>query len=207
MIRHFYHAYAGGAWAKPVQEHAAALTASTLRVPMTVGVVGPEHDRYVLKTLLPGLLPESMGSAIEWVEADEGYEEVTLRPLQEWSKSHPGGRVLYCHDKGALDDSDWNGVWRRSMTHHVVKDWQECVARLDEGWDAAGCHWLTDLPNRPPFYAGNFWWATAAYIATLPALKVVERHDCENWIGLGDPNAYDLLPGFPDTSLCGPYAR
>lgn len=205
MIRHFYHAYAGGAWALPVREHAAAVAVSGLdKFPMTVGIVGPEQDRYVLRTLLPGLFPRA---DIDVVEADEGYEEVTLRPLQRWCQANPTGAVMYAHDKGALDDSEWNGIWRRSMTHHVVAGHLQCRNLLAEGYDTVGCHWLPDMDNRPPFYAGNFWWARAGYINRLPYLKVIERHDCENWIGLADPKAYDLLPGFPDTSLCGPYAR
>jgi hypothetical protein len=51
---------------------------------------------------------------------------------------------------------------------------------------------------RTPLFAGNFWWARAKYLATLPEPETENRRQAEGWVGLGGPKVYDLRPGWPD---------
>jgi hypothetical protein len=51
-------------------------------------------------------------------------------------------------------------------------------------------------------FGGNFWWANANYLRTLPPLRYKDRFDAETWIGLGNPLVHDLLPGWPSIPLC-----
>jgi hypothetical protein len=71
----------------------------------------------------------------------------------------------------------------------MVERWQECVAKLDKGYDAVGvCQVDTPLPH----YQGNFWWATAAHIRKLGDPKDIKftptvknqtgRHNAEFWL-------------------------
>jgi len=210
---HYYHAFAGGPWPQPAGEHAAALRAAKFHGDITVGMVGDPADRSALR----GVLKETMAWPclpvfLEW---DAGYEQLTLSAMRQWARDAPADTpVLYCHTKGTFDNSEWNAMWRRSMTHHVVGRWRECVRLLEDGYDTVGCHWLTPErdagPARPvttPMYGGNFWWATSQYLATLPEPGTEYRHQAEEWVGLNGPKAYDLLPGWPTPDLCGPYAE
>ena len=208
-VRHFYHVYAAGAWAEPVNEHIAALVGAGFSGQITVGLVGPPADRAVARKRLASRLAALYDSPVDWVEQDVGYEQVTLAALRDWVRASSGdAAVLYAHTKGAHDNSEWNSCWRRSMTRRVVGDWRRCVGILSGGYDTVGCHWLTSEDSVPPshlvelpFYGGNFWWATADYLRRLPSVAMDSRFDAETWIGRTDPRAYDLLPGWPTREL------
>lgn len=205
LIRHYYHVWAGGAWAPPVKEHAEALLDAAFPVRPLIGLVGQEADRRIARDWL---------SQHNWdtvIEADYGFEQVTLAAIREWAlQCDEPAAVLYAHSKGALQDPGrTNTVWRRSMTQYVVGDWRKCLALL-ESHDAVGCHWrtVTDMPDLAEsgtagVFAGNFWWATASYIRRLPPPPAAaeQRHSAERWLGQGNPDIVDLFPGWP---LFGP---
>lgn len=207
--RHFYHVYASGRWEDPVFGHAAALAQSGYRGPVTVGLVGTPRDRDRARDGITTLFTAAGAAPDSWIEADSGYEQVTLAPLREYSAAHSGA-ICYAHTKGAANTSHLTPYWRRSMTRHVIGRWRECVRLLKCGYDTAGCHWLTpERHHQPPlfivtspFYGGNFWWATTEYLRRLPPPGTASRYDAEGWIGLGHPTAADLLPGWPTMLLC-----
>ena len=128
-----------------------------------------------------------------------GYrsELPTFLALQKWLPSHPDWYVCYLHTKGATRDDALRPEWRRCMTRHVIWNWTRCVADLEAGCDAVGCHWLTPerfgkalLPTITPYFGGNFYWAKASFLLTLPQLKDddASRADFylpERWIGEG----------------------
>jgi hypothetical protein len=69
--------------------------------------------------------------------------------------------------------------------------------------DVRGRKW----PYTEAIFAGNFWWANAGYIASLPPLEVslkeADRGEAETWLGRGKPKVYDLSPGFMDFENLG----
>lgn len=209
-IRHYYHCYAAGAWSAPVRDHLTALGRAGLDdMAMTVGLAGPQRDRQVAREMITLRCQRwSLPEPVRWIEADEGWEQVTLRVIREDALATTGDyEVLYAHTKGAHDDSDMNAAWRRSMTRKLVYGWEECTELLAGGYDTAGCHLLTPegyrdhhprMNYRSMVYGGNFWWARASYLRTLPLPGSENRHQGEEWIGLGHPKAADLLPGWPD---------
>ncbi len=210
-VRHYYHVFAAGAWSLPLREHVRALGRADFRGDMTVGLVGPAEDRARARDLILIRLHEQpLPGPVAWAEADEGFEQVTLRQVHRDVQETPGEyAVLYTHTKGALYNTPWNRAWRRSMTQHVVSGWRDCVQLLDDS-DAVGCHWLTrDSHHDPqaghfvttPFFGGNFWMARASYLRTLPPPQDEHRHQAEEWIGLGNPRVHDLLPGWPSLAL------
>jgi hypothetical protein len=212
-MRHFYHIYAGGAWSEPVREHADALGEAGFPGAVTVGLVGPPEDRVRAREMTSLRLAEAGVRVPDvWLEADAGYEQLTLSAVRDFAVANPGYVILYAHTKGARDNSEWNACWRRSMTRRVVGGWRLCAGLLADGHDTVGCHWLTperdndppDYPVTTPMYGGNFWWATASYLAKLPAPGTESRFSAEEWVGLGGPRAYDLLPGWPTMKLCAP---
>lgn len=119
-------------------------------------------------------------------------------------------KVLYIHHKGASRPTDKNVMdWKDVMAHFNINKWEDCVKKLDEGYDTCGINWREDFPI--PHYSGNFWWANASYIKKLkkllrpaynnfqPQYPIVGdkyeyqyRHDAEFWIGSGKPKACSL---------------
>lgn len=203
-IRHYYHVYAAGAWSAPVRDHFTALGRSGLDdTMMTVGLVGPERDRLMARERIEDMcrkwvlfFPET------WVEADTGWEQLTLQAIWEDAQNSTGEyAVLYAHTKGAANDLDSSAAWRRSMTKALVTNWEsECVARLEQGYDAVGSHWVKapEYPDQPAFFAGNFWWSKASYLRTLEQPLNETRWEAETWVSLGHPQVHDLMPWWPN---------
>ena len=193
-ITHFYHVYADGHWQKPVKEHLDALIRFGLAdqmLGMYVGYVGTRKNCEEAAAYIA-----DRGLLVYPLDAEpEGWEQVTMRFIPQLMDEGP---VLYAHTKSAHDPSPINIKWRKSMTYHNVVTWERAVnALVDEGYDTAGCHWLTADDGRS-FYGGTFWWANPSYIRTLPPLEYDSRWSAEHWIGQAPNNrVYDLNPGHP----------
>jgi hypothetical protein len=216
MLAHFYHVWADGAWQDAVAEHLAALEVSGLGAALdckAAGIVGtPANRAEVIKVLDEWELAAS---------ADAGFEDVTLRALHAYSRSHDGG-VFYAHTKGASDPSRQNILWRRRMTWYCAGQWVQAVAALDSH-DCAGPHWLAVAAGYPAgpghprpghpgrswvaWFGGNFWWANLGFLRRLTPLADGDRWEAERWIGESGPvDAWDMCPGWPTDGLeatCG----
>jgi hypothetical protein len=140
-------------------------------------------------------------------EAETGFEQVTLKALQSWvAEPDPQTPVLYTHAKGAGVPDPYHDRWRYAMDSRLLFYWRDHVKSL-ASVDAIGSHWLEpgvdynlgDFEYRidTPFFGGNFWWASAGYLAKLPPVRNSSRYDAESWIGLGNPRVLDLAPGWP----------
>ena len=53
----------------------------------------------------------------------------------------------------------------------------------------------TDPGRLVPVFGGNFWWAKRELIKRLPPLQYESRYDAEGWIGRGEPDIVNLIPG------------
>lgn len=204
-VAHFYHLYAAGEWREPVAEHLAALEDGRYDGSFHVGLVGPPERRAdaldELRCIRP---PDSV------IEADDGWEQVTLHPLRAYALKHPGV-IIYAHTKGAANPNQINARWRRAMSFHVIVNWRTYVDQLGAGYDAIGCHWLTpdQYPGavETPYFGGTYWMASADYLRRLPVCATTSRHDAEMWIGLADPKVLDLNPGWPGNYASVPKYR
>lgn len=143
-------------------------------------------------------------------------ENLTLVELERWLPKHPDWYVLYFHAKGATHDaasSYGNGVsrpWRETMMHYLVTNWRQCVADLNAGFESVGCHFMRGMGHdrSQNIWAGNFWWAKAGYLLTLPTIfkrdrikvsgisALESRYEAEVWIGNGQrlPRVKEYLP-------------
>lgn len=196
--RHYYHCYAAGAWERPAAEHVAALAGAGLHTDMTIGLIGAPGERGKARDIIGAALADAGLPAPErWVEADTGWEQVTLQQIHFDVHRIPGAfPALYAHTKGAHNDTPVNRAWRRAMTRELVGGWRHCTSLLNEGHDTAGCHWVS--AGGPSFYGGNFWWATASYLRTLPPPDRENRWRAETWVSsASSPHAADLKPGWP----------
>ena len=82
----------------------------------------------------------------------ELFEFPTLQMLDQFAVNNPDYYILYLMDKGVSKPTCHQaGDWRRCMLYWNVQRWEECVAKLDEGFDAVGINVL-DSPQRHSFY-------------------------------------------------------
>lgn len=107
-------------------------------------------------------------------------ERPTLDLARTFATFHPDARILYLHTKGASHEPPSPNVedWRRLMLHFVVERHEEALAALESA-DAVGCD-LLESPRR--HFSGNFWWATARHLASLPPVPAGDRHEAEWWV-------------------------
>lgn len=172
---------------------------------MLAGINGGEESRKQADALLPDQ------SQKVYHGLDSRSENLTLVQLEEWLPGHEDWNVLYFHCKGATHPAGHKHTteWRTCMMHHLVKNWSRCVKDL-EAYDSVGCHWLVPpiTPAGQHIWAGNFWWATGSYLATLPSIMerdrikisgigaLESRYEAEVWIGNGPrlPRVRDYHP-------------
>jgi GR25 family glycosyltransferase involved in LPS biosynthesis len=118
-------------------------------------------------------------------------EAPTLDLVRAFASMHQDARILYLHTKGAShqDESASVADWRALMLHFLVDRHVDALAALD-GNDAVGCNLLA-APHR--HFSGNFWWADARYLASLPPVPPGDRHAAEWWLlGRADARARSL---------------
>lgn len=99
-------------------------------------------------------------------ESMRRYELPTHTALQQFARSHPNHLLLYMHTKGvgkvinpAVEEH------RKLMTYFNAQCFGACMDRLRAGSPSCG----VDLVRQPELhFSGNFWWARADRIASLP---------------------------------------
>lgn len=93
------------------------------------------------------------------------YELPTLTRLFEHCKTHMNDKVLYLHTKGVGKDvNPCIEDWVQYMLYFLVEKHENALLKLDTSTTAG-----VDLRQEPVLhYSGNFWWANASYINTLP---------------------------------------
>lgn len=177
---------------------------------MVIGLNWDEFDTEMALTEIP----EGATLIVHGAKAESLLPTMVF--MQKWARQHPDFYILFFHSKGATHPNDpFTTAWRNCMTRHLITDWRKCVADLDAGYDAVGCHWLHNSPNDPnsnrwgsnSFFAGVFFWTTAKYLNTLPPLpeKVTDRHSWflpELLLGCGKPKIKDYHPELPHVAGC-----
>ena len=183
-----------------VQEQLQALEQSGLlgaASEFRVGINGGSESLDVARVIFPDKAKFTMHGLASRAE------NLTLREIEKWLPGHEGWNVLYFHSKGcthtAADTHHSRGLWRNCMMRHLVWNWSRCVTDLEAGFESVGCHWM-EPPATPPtqyIWAGNFWWARADFLLTLPSIMerarikesgiaaLESRYESEVWIGNG----------------------
>ena len=162
---------------------------------------------------------------------EEKYEGLTLEKLFESAISensfdaylyfhtkgisHMSGLSPLCNVPGISSDRMFRSVnsWRNELEWGVIDKWRDAVAKLDE-CDVAGVNYCL---SPWPHMSGNFWWARADYLRTLPHpthsafgdardFGNVDRMKFEKWIGLNGPRCHSFydVPFTYDNKGIGP---
>ena len=108
------------------------------------------------------------------------YERPTLDLVRRFARVHASSRLLYLHTKGASYDPPHRHIddWIACMLYFVVEHHEACLAALADH-DVVGCN-RRERPS--PHFSGNFWWATARHVASLPPVPPGDRYESEWWI-------------------------
>lgn len=162
---------------------------------LNVGVNGGEESREFARIALPEK------ARVNYNGLDCRNENKTLVLMEKWVKSHTDWYVLWIHAKGCTHPhaDPMRTKWRECMMRNLVTNWRRCVSDLDYGYESVGCHWMTgkDTPPGQSIWAGNFFWAKASFLATLPSImerdrikesglgSLESRYEAEVWIGNG----------------------
>ncbi len=207
----FYHTYLGGGTIpvntdnviRIISEQLGALKVSGLSDAASrfvIGVNGSPEDYMAVASIVP---PNS-----EVVHNLLGVAELpTMKIMQDHARANPDHLCCYLHTKGAIHNGDpVFETWRKCMERVVIGMWKECARMVDLGADTSGAHWLTPqnypIIGNVPYWGGNFFWASAAYLNTLPNIDInADRYEAEVWIGKTSKKkkiiVRDFAPHFP----------
>lgn len=137
-----------------------------------------------------------------------GEQYTNLRLKDDCDNFSSNYYIFRLHNKGInhYNTVNWpaNKIIAEEMDYNTINRWQDCVIRLEQGYDAVGVNWV----RQPwPHFKGNYWWAQSDYIKRISRLIPPHEngmkqqilgggwtiHDAESWIGTGNPRAYDIL--------------
>lgn len=139
--------------------------------------------------------------------------------------------VYYFHTKGityqnlTTGDRKFNNfkrnieAWCMMMEYFIFDKWRVAVNLLSghqttaadgpqhrplagERFDVYGCYRFPPPPMQYYLYAGNFWWARALYIRTLPdfdeSRMAADRFFAEEWLFRGKPKSFSAFDTLAD---------
>ena len=197
----YYHTYLVGNYKLLIHEQLLKLFSSGLydeceRIYIGISSNDDANTRWVLDLILP------FGKIHPLVFTENHAEKSTLRYLKD--KAEIGDCYFYYYmTKNVATNTGIksnitqeqiikNELWRVSMEYNTIDRWKECVAYLDEGYDAVGCNYVPNshVGNHPHF-SGNFWWSKSEHINSLDHTYLYDKEllgGCnallaEFWIG------------------------
>jgi hypothetical protein len=112
--------------------------------------------------------PSEMNDKIKYVKVSDNikdFELPTLKFLYDYSCVNIDSNILYIHTKGiGYELNPCIEDWVNYMTYFLVDKWKTCTDVLQTTLTCG-----VDLRDYPTLhYSGNFWWAKASYLKTLP---------------------------------------
>jgi hypothetical protein len=105
--------------------------------------------------------------------------------IDDCKKTEEERYILYFHTKGSSRESDMQiptKYWRHFMEYYCIKNWKNCIIKLDSGYESVGSLWIdrdlkfnhlySDHPHLKNkdgdgFYAGTFYWIKNSLIRKI----------------------------------------
>jgi hypothetical protein len=137
-------------------------------------------------------------------ENTNAAESETLGMLKDFSTTCENNfNIFYLHTKGVTQYGSVREYpvkkWRNMMEYFLIEKWQDCVQKLNEGYDCCGINYQNHAANIKgelkliKIYNGNFFWTKTDYVKRLDKSILYEhRYSSENWITSSKPNAYSF---------------
>lgn len=205
----YYHVYLFGNWETIVKDQLETLKNSGLlkESKLKVGLVyyaGSDHQIDHFKQILS----EYENSEIIFVRHTNACgESDTLHQMHQFALSIDHNvNILYIHAKGVTqylsEREQYVWEWRKIMEYFLVENWQDCVDKLNNGYDCCGINYQDHAAHikgkivSTKIFNGNFYWANSNYLKKLDNSILWEhRHSGENWILSSEHRVY--LPFSP----------
>ncbi len=188
-----YHVGILNNWQEVMEEQLKALTSSGLLEACTEFVVCfVGDDTPIIYNLLENIPYTEKTKIIHGSEDLLVCEFPSIALTKEVARNHRDAKILYLHNKGVTHfntpKESFIRDWRLHIEYFLIHHWQTCIDALD-AYDICGVNWFPTVPNYPQHFSGNFWWARADYVQTIPELPkpylFKNRCDCEWFIGTG----------------------
>ncbi len=204
----FAHNYIDYNWFEIVNEQLLKLIKSGLYNQATeIHYCAYAHDKYQLFKFIELIQQYDSDQKIKiTIHPLNDGEKQTMIHLQEICKNYPEAYVLYYHTKGITSKINHPDLvleykntesWRHAMEYFNIECWEQSLEELTlDPISTVGIFYVGDSgwPYKY-FYSGNFWWAKASYLNTLPSMKDRDnRMGCELWIGTGNHYWKNLYP-------------
>jgi hypothetical protein len=111
--------------------------------------------------------------------------------------------ILYIHAKGVTQYKTEKELpvlkWREMMEYFLIKNWKDCILKLNTGYDCCGINYQIHAGNvggsvkQIYIFNGNFFWTNSDYVKKLNEKQLYEhRYSAENWIGSIQHKAYSF---------------
>jgi len=213
----FYHIFMETNWDEIVSEQLERLHSSgLLKVSqLKIGVVygyGINKEENTKK--LESILNNFYNYEIIFIEPNGCCgESITLKEMSNFSKkTNENLKILYFHTKGItqFNTERENPVreWRRMMEYFLIDNWENCVNKLNEGYDCCGINYQNHAANVKnemkliQIFNGNFFWTNSNYVKKLDDSILFEhRYSSENWILSESNNSFSFLNVPPSFDL------
>ena len=200
----YYHIFTINNWVEIVNEQFDLLKKSNLfdHSLIKVGILYIHiKDVDIAKTLFDGY----DNVEIVLIKPNTGVgESETLMKLKEYSTNCDNNRnVLYIHTKGVTQHNSVRELpikkWRNMMEYFLIEKWEDCVNKLNEGYECCGVNYQNHEGNIKgettliKIFNGNFFWTKTDYIKKLDESILFEhRYSAENWISSSNPNTFSF---------------
>lgn len=209
----FYHIFLLGNWRSIVEDQLNTIFGSGLmsHSKLKIGIV---HNTETVADVenIEKLLTNYNNYEIMFIKHTSSCSECdTLNELQNFSLQNiENVKILYIHSKGVtqyLSEREkhvWN--WRKMMEYFLIEKWEDCVEKLNSGFDCCGINYqlhnanIKGIITQIKIFNGNFFWVNSEYVKKLDNTIIWEhKYASENWILSSEHNSYspyDVPPSF-----------
>jgi len=120
--------------------------------------------------------------------------------------------ILYFHTKGITQHNTIREKpvreWRKMMEYFLIENWENCINKLNEGFDCCGINYQDHAANINgtlkliKIFNGNFFWSKSSYIKKLENNILFEhRYSAENFILNTEHKVFSFLNVPPSFDL------
>lgn len=189
----YYHAFLVGNFKLVIQDQLTKIFVSGLykrlsRLELCYSAPREEDSEWLQKLVKGYSKIRLYRISIDKGQYPEGYREskITFQRLSMDARMNDG-IFGYIHTKAVSTTGYFQDTWRLSMDWSVIDQWNRCMKRLEQGFDAVGPNLRYDTwIGYYPHFSGGFWWSKSEYIRTLDDGYLYDVHNIfleEFWIG------------------------
>jgi hypothetical protein len=213
----YYHIFIETNWYDIVLEqlerlhNSGLLNISNLKIGVVFGY-GIDRESNIIK--LNNILENFYNYEIMFMEPNGCCgESSTLKELSNFSKTNDENyNILYLHTKGITqyqtEREEPVREWRKMMEYFLIDKWEDCLEKLNEGYDCCGINYQNHAANIKneskliQIFNGNFFWVNSNYAKKLDDTILFEhRYSAENWILSSEHKSFSFLDVPPAFNL------